>query len=195
MLEQEPLVAVPRESVRDAVCVWLERAVIGLGLCPFAGEPHGQGRVRIQVSAARTEHVLLLDLYDAIAGLLLARPEAVETSLLVVPDMLRDFGAYNQFLDQVDALLAEYDWEEVVQIASFHPDYRFQGTHPDDDSNLTNRSPYPILHILRQASVDRAVRMHPDPTGIPDRNIARMERLSDAEKRHCFPFLSGFQED
>ncbi len=194
MLKQESLTAVPRDPVRDEVRVWLERAVIGLGLCPFAGEPYGQGRVQIQVSEAQTEHGLLLDLYDAIAGLIATSPDVLETSLLVAPDMLRDFGAYNQFLDQVDALLAEYDWEEVVQIASFHPGYRFQGTRSDDDANLTNRSPYPILHILRQASVDRAVRMHPDPTSIPERNIDRMERLSDAQKRLCFSFLSGSQE-
>ena len=177
------------DLVRDAVRAWLERAVIGLGLCPFAVEPHDFGRVRIEVSAARTEHALLLDLYEAISRLMQTSSEVVETSLVVVPGMFEDFGSYNQFLEQVDTLLAEYGWDSVVQIASFHPNYCFQSTRPEDDSNLTNRSPYPILHILREASIERALLMHPDPAGIPDRNIARMEGLSDAEKRRCFPYL------
>ncbi|MDG6348351.1 DUF1415 domain-containing protein [Luteimonas sp. 8-5] len=170
---------------------WLERAVIGLNLCPFAKAVHAKGQVRYVLSAATTPEALL----EQLAGeLLLLRDTPavqVDTTLLVHPDVLGDFLDYNDFLDQADALVAGLGLEGVLQVASFHPQYQFAGSEPDDIANCTNRSPYPTLHLLREDSVERAVAAYPDPDAIIDRNIQTLtdlgrdgwEALFDADQR------------
>ena len=156
---------------------WLERAVIGLNLCPFAKAVHVKDQVRYVLSQASTADGLLQELADELAWLAETDPDVVDTTLLIHPRVLQDFGDYNDFLDQADAAVDALGLEGEIQVASFHPAYRFAGTDPDDPGNLTNRSPYPMLHLLREASIDRAVAAYPDPDVIVDRNIATMERL------------------
>ena len=156
---------------------WLERAVIGLNLCPFAKAVQVKGQIRFAVSAAETPLALAEDLQRELLALAAADPEAVETTLLVHPRVLSDFLDYNDFLDIADELLADLGLEGVLQIASFHPDYQFAGTDPHDVENSTNRSPYPTLHLLREVGLERAVAATPDAADIFERNIETMRRL------------------
>jgi uncharacterized protein len=156
---------------------WLERAVIGLNLCPFAKAEHVHGRIRYCVSSAVEPSALLLQLEQEIFHLLAQEPTKVETTLLIVPHMLADFLDYNDFLDEADAMLKHADPDAQLQIASFHPQYQFGGTDVDDMENYTNRSPYPMLHLLREDSVERAVASFPDAANIYERNIATLKKL------------------
>ncbi len=156
---------------------WLERAVIGLNLCPFAKAVSVKDQVRYVVSMATTTDALLEDLAAELAWLADTDASVVDTTLLIHPGVLQDFEDYNDFLDQADAAVDALGLEGEIQVASFHPDYRFAGTAGDDASNCSNRSPYPILHLLREASVDRAVAAFPDPEAIVDRNLETLERL------------------
>jgi hypothetical protein len=169
----------PENPLADEVVVvtraWLEKAVIGLDLCPFAKAV--QDRVRYAVSAAEEPEDLLADLADELRTLAAADPGEIETTLLIHPRVLGDFLDYNDFLDDADDVLADLGLEGVVQIASFHPDYQFAGSGPDDIENYTNRSPYPMLHLLREASVERAVATIPDTTQIYEKNIETLRRL------------------
>lgn len=156
---------------------WLERAVIGLNLCPFAKAVYVKQQVRFVLSEARDTDALLQLLRAELLWLHRADPEQTDTTLIVHPHVLADFLDYNDFLDLADGLVAELGLEGDIQIASFHPDYRFAGTAHDDIGNHTNRSPFPTLHLLREASVERAVAAFPDPEAIVERNIATLERL------------------
>ena len=166
-----------KEQVIAETRAWVDRAVIGLNLCPFARAEHVNHRIRYHVSPARTEEALRQDLSTELQALAAADPQACETTLLIHPHVLADFGDYNQFLDQVDAELKRLGLEGVLQVATFHPGYQFAGTDPDDVTNCTNRSPYPTLHLLREASVERAVAGYPDAARIVDRNLATLRRL------------------
>ncbi len=154
---------------------WVENVVIGLNLCPFAKREWSQSKVRIQLSQANSQEQLLQDLVVELA-LLNRRPD-IETSLLVHPYVLQEFDEYNQFLAFADALITEMGLDGVYQIASFHPDYQFDGTARNDVENYTNRSPYPMLHLLREASLERAIEAHPDTVSIPQTNIQRLKQL------------------
>ena len=165
------------DKVIAATRHWLERAVIGLNLCPFANAVHAGGRIHWVVSAARDEQTLRGDLVTELQTLVAADETQLETSLLIHPQVLRDFGDYNDFLDLADAAVAELALTDVIQLASFHPDYQFAGTDPTDIENCTNRSPYPMLHLLRQSSVSRAVAAVPDTDRIFERNIETMPCL------------------
>ena len=156
---------------------WLERAVIGLNLCPFAKAVYVKDQVRIVISDASTERALLEELGEELALLRDTPAEQVDTTLLVHPQVLGDFLDYNDFLGDADALVEAMDLDGVLQVASFHPLYQFAGSQPDDADNLTNRAPYPILHLLREASIDRAVAAYPDPDAIIARNIATVREL------------------
>ncbi|KGM53962.1 hypothetical protein N799_13610 [Lysobacter arseniciresistens ZS79] len=160
---------------------WLQRAVIGLNLCPFAKAVHVKDRIRYVVSAATTPDALLEELASELAWLAGIDAEVVDTTLLIHPQVLADFDDYNDFLDQADAAVDALGLEGEIQVASFHPDYRFAGSADDDPGNCTNRSPYPMLHLLREASVERAVAAFPDPDAIVERNIETMERLGVEE--------------
>jgi hypothetical protein len=159
---------------------WLERAVIGLNLCPFAKAVHVRGQVRYVVSDATDLEALLADLLHELRVLADADPEVVETTLLIHPHVLGDFLDYNDFLDVADAAVSELDLEGEVQVASFHPDYQFAGTAADDMGNYSNRAPYPTLHLLREASVDRAVAAFPEAERIYERNIDTLRQLGHA---------------
>jgi hypothetical protein len=159
---------------------WVEKAVIGLRLCPFAATPYLRGQVRYRVSEQATAPKLAEDLAEELKYLAATDPEVCETSLLIHPYVLRDFLDYNQFLDQADATVASLGLEGELQIASFHPAYRFAGSAPDDIENYSNRSPYPMLHILREASVQRASMTFPEVHEIGNRNMATLRELGDA---------------
>ncbi|HEU4991515.1 MAG TPA: DUF1415 domain-containing protein [Luteimonas sp.] len=163
-----------------ATRLWLERAVIGLNLCPFAKAVHAKDQVRWVLAEAETPEALLETLAAELLALRDASPDEVDTTLIVHPRVLGDFLDYNDFLEAADGLVAELGLEGVLQVASFHPQYQFAGTHPDDIENFTNRSPYPTLHLLREDSVSRAVEAFPDPDAIVDRNIETLRRLGPA---------------
>ena len=164
-------------QVVEATRRWIERAVIGLDLCPFAKLPYSRGAIRYQVSAARDTGVLLTDLRNELSSLVNADPIDVETCLIIHPLVLGDFLDYNDFLDQADAVLVELELDGTIQIASFHPDYQFADCIADAIENFTNRSPYPMLHLLREASIERVVDSSIDVDEIPSRNIETLRGL------------------
>ena len=156
---------------------WLERAVIGLNLCPFAKAVVAKGQVRMVLSEARDAAGLLETLGVELLHLRDTPADVTDTTLIVHPHVLGDFLDYNDFLENADALVGELDQEGMLQVASFHPRYQFAGSAPDDIANATNRSPWPTLHLLREDSVSRAVDAFPDPDSIIGRNIATLESL------------------
>jgi hypothetical protein len=168
------------EEVIAATRRWLERAVIGLNLCPFAKGVHVKGQVRYVVSEARDDERLLADVERELQTLLAAAPEEVDTTLLIHPGVLDDFADFVRFLDLVDLVLRLQGLQGVLQVASFHPDYVFADSDPDDITNCTNRSPFPTLHLLREASLDRAVAAFPDAAAIYERNMQTLIDLGDA---------------
>lgn len=167
----------PDDAIILAVRRWVERAVVGLNLCPFARAPLVQGRVRMVVSRATDDEGLLADLDNELALLRDTPAENVETTLLIHPDVLGNFEAYNDFLGIADLAVRLRGLEGEIQVASFHPEYLFDGTRTDDIENFTNRAPYPILHLLREASIDDAIEAVPDTDAIYERNMETMRRL------------------
>jgi hypothetical protein len=165
----------------DTVCAdtrrWLERAVIGLNLCPFAKSVHVKGQVHYVVSEARWADELLAELKTELQALVDNAPAERDTTLLIAPYCLGDFLDFNDFLGQADRALGKMGLDGVLQIASLHPAYQFAGTEADDVSNFTNRSPYPTLHLLREASIDRAVAAFPNAESIFETNIQTMQAL------------------
>lgn len=156
---------------------WLQKAVIGLNLCPFAKAVHVKNQIRYTVSRATTPDALLEDLIQELNFLAEARPADVETTLLIHPDVLGDFLDYNDFLEIADAAIEELELDGVIQVASFHPQYQFADTAPDDIENHSNRSPYPTLHLLRESSVDAAVEAFPEAERIFETNIRTLRKL------------------
>lgn len=156
---------------------WLEKAVIGLNLCPFAKAVHSKGQIRWVLSAAQDAEALLAELVAEMQALAAADPQAIDTTLIVHPQVLHDFGDFNDFLGLADAALEQLGLQGTLQVASFHPQYRFAGTRSSDVSNFTNRAPYPTLHLLREDSVARAVAAFPQPETIYQRNIATLKQL------------------
>ncbi|SDZ87314.1 DUF1415 domain-containing protein [Microbulbifer marinus] len=177
------------QQIVDSVQQWLRDVVVGLNLCPFARKPMRAGQIRFKVSDARDDESLLTDLLEELRLLDNTPVEELETTLLIVPRHLREFADFNQFLDLAEWLLERHDYSGIYQLATFHPDYQFAGTRPEDAENLTNRAPYPILHLLREASLERALKNYPDPETIPENNIRRVEGLTEEQKRQLFPYL------
>lgn len=177
------------ETIITATRQWLETVVVGLNLCPFAKRELDNGRIRFFVSDAETEEHLLDTLQNELE--LLSNDKTIETTLLIHPNALADFYDYNAFLRYCDGLLEQMKLDGVYQIASFHPEYQFSGTEPDDVENYTNRSPYPVLHILREDSLSQAIADYPDTDQIPDKNISRLNKLGHKKARDllqaCFP--------
>src|SRR5450830_1368298 len=161
----------------DDTRAWLERAVIGLNLCPFAKGVHVKGQVHYAVSHATTSQALLHDLEVELKQLLALDASERDTTLLIVSEGLADFLDFNDFLAEADQALVDLELDGVLQIANLHPDYQFAGTQADDITNFTNRSPYPTLHLLREDSIDRAVDAFPEPETIFEKNMQTMERL------------------
>jgi len=156
---------------------WVERAVIGLTLCPFANSVHTKGLIRYSVSHAQSPDALLADLHGELQALSQVSPDVVETTLLVAPCVLSDFLEYSDFLKRADRALEKLGLDGIVQIASFHPDYQFGDMAADDPANCSNRSPYPTLHLLREASVTRSVQAFPEASRIFEKNIATLRAL------------------
>lgn len=156
---------------------WLDRAVIGLNLCPFAKAVHKKGQVRYVVSEATQPLQLHADLVRELELLRDTDAEVVDTTLLIHPYILDDFLDYNEFLEVADDTVTDLDLEGEIQVASFHPAFQFEGTAADDITNYTNRSPYPTLHLLREASIDRAVAAFPDASKIFEANIETLDKL------------------
>ena len=179
------------QQIIDDVNQWLDEVVIGLNLCPFAAKPQREKRVRIAISHATDEEALLNDLQAELERLSDTPAAELETTLLAIPDMLEDFAQYNDFLDAVDLWVEQFGWEGELQVASFHPNYQFADTELDEPGNLTNRSPWPLLHIIREDSLEQALEHYPEADKIPARNILRMEALSTEDKVRLFPYLFG----
>jgi hypothetical protein len=156
---------------------WVERAVIGLNLCPFAKAPQVKGLVRYVESEATDPAALLSDLMSELQRLAKTSADKLETTLLVHPQVFNDFADFNDCLGVAEDAVADMGLEGVIQVASFHPDYRFEGTTADDITNATNRSPHPTLHLIREDSIDRAVAAFPEAETIYEANMATMERL------------------
>ena len=156
---------------------WLEKAVIGLNLCPFAKAVHTRGQIRWVLSDATETAALLEQVVQELQHLAAADPLIVDTTLIVHPGVLQNFFDFNDFLGLAEDRLAELDLEGVLQIASFHPDYQFADAKADDIANFSNRSPHPTLHLLREDSITRAVQAVPDAADIYERNIATLDKL------------------
>jgi hypothetical protein len=167
----------PPEHVIAATRAWVERAVIGLNLCPFAKAVQQKQQIRYVVSDDTHPEDLLNTLCEELRFLAQADPAQIDTTLLIHPRVLTDFLDYNDFLDLADAAVEEMGLDGVLQVASFHPQYQFEGTAPDDMANASNRSPYPTLHLLREASVDRAVDAFPEAERIYETNIRTLQQL------------------
>jgi hypothetical protein len=165
------------ETIVAATRRWVERAVIGLNLCPFAKAVYVKEQVRYVVSPARTPEELLETLMNELQDLADADPEKVDTTLVIHPFVLNDFLDFNEFLDVADAAVEDMSLDGELQVASFHPDYQFADTDPNDISNYTNRAPYPILQLLREDSIDRAVEAFPEAEEIFEKNIETLEKL------------------
>ncbi|HEY3597072.1 MAG TPA: DUF1415 domain-containing protein [Paraburkholderia sp.] len=175
-----PPSSLPTDS-HDAIIAatrhWLARAVIGLNLCPFAKAVQMKDQIRYAISEASDMEGVLTDLENELRMLVDAEPSAIDTTLLIIPHALVEFPEYNDCLFFADRLLKQLRIEGTLQIASFHPRYQFEGSEPDDIENYTNRSPYPILHLLREASIERAVEAFPDAAQIYERNQQTLQRL------------------
>ena len=165
------------ESVIEMTRDWLLQVVIGLELCPFAKAVHVKGQIRYFVSAAETPEALLEDLLLELRALSESDPNAVDTTLLIHPRVLPDFLDYNEFLTVAELALEDLGLSGELQIASFHPHYQYAGNAADDLANYVTRSPYPMLHLLREASVDRAVAAFPDSSSIVNKNIGTLRAL------------------
>lgn len=187
---EQSVVQSAAQQIKNDVARWLNSVVIGLNLCPFAAKPTGENRVRLVVSAANDDELLLQDLQRELELLDETPASALETTLLIIPQHLQDFFDYNQFLNWAEQLLKRNRWTGIYQLATFHPDYCFAGAAPEDAENLTNRSPYPILHIIREASLEKALQFFPDVEGIPENNKARVQALTGEEIRKLFPYLN-----
>jgi hypothetical protein len=172
-LQDEALAAAAVDDTRR----WLERAVIGLNLCPFAKAVHVKQQVRFAVTGATTAEELIEELAQELTLLDQADPAVIETTLLIHPRAMTDFLDFNDFLDAADAAVEALELEGVLPVASFHPQYQFAGTEADDIGNYSNRSPWPTLHLLREESIDRAVEAFPDPESIFGENLRSLEKL------------------
>ncbi|HZE98398.1 MAG TPA: DUF1415 domain-containing protein [Planctomycetota bacterium] len=171
--------SIPEDAdVIAATKAWIEKDVIGLNLCPFAKAVHVAGQIRYVVSAATTSSALLSDFAAELIHLHETEPSVTDTTLLIHPRVLTDFLDYNDFLTDGESALERLGLVGVIQVAGFHPQYQFADAAPDDPAHRTNRSPYPTLHLLREASVERALESYPYPDEIPARNIETMRRLA-----------------
>lgn len=171
------------ETVIARTRCWIERVVVEMNLCPFARKPYESGQMRFVVSAANRLPDLLADLQRELELLRTTDAREIDTTVLVHPEVLKDFFDYNDFLGDVDAMLEDEGYEGAFQVASFHPHYQFAGTQADDAENYTNRTPYPMLHILREDGLARAIAGYARPDKIPERNIRTLENIGAARMR------------
>ena len=183
MLDHNTTIHAAEQATRH----WFERVVLGLNLCPFAHRPARQQQIRFYTSTAITEQALLDEVIQAIEHLASTPASTCETTLVITPELLHDFYDYQFFLEEANYQLKQHQWEGTFQLASFHPNYCFAGCEPHDTTNLTNRSPYPIIHILREASLSQVLEQVESPELIPERNMETVSGLSDEEVKVLFP--------
>lgn len=176
-------------NVLKATQQWFKKVVLGLNLCPFAHQPARLKRIHFSVSECMHDDELMDALIDEIEQLEALAIDERETTLLLTPYLLKDFYDYQFFLEEANRKLKHHQWQGVFQLASFHPDYCFAGADAEDPSNLTNRSPYPIIHILREASLSAVLEKVENPDDIPQANIEKMNHLSEKEKKTLFDYL------
>ena len=172
--------SMPSSTTDETIAItrkWLERAVIGLNLCPFAKGVHVKKQVRYVVSEATDSEMLLTDLERELHYLAEVSPEVTDTTLLIHPYVLGHFDDFTDFLDLVEVVLRTQGLVGTLQVAHFHPDYCISDAEPGDLGNYTNRSPYPTLHLIREGSIDRAVAAFPETSKIYERNIETLERI------------------
>ncbi len=172
------------QKIIAEVVRWIEKAVIGLDLCPFAKPVYEQGQIYYIVSPSEQIDGLMFDLHAQL--LRLRQHSEIETTLLIIPCQLADFTDFNQMLDAAEALLKAYDCVGEFQLASFHPQYQFAHTQIDDRENWSNRAPYPILHLLRESSLEQAIEHYPEVEEIPERNIRKLRSLDDVSFKAIF---------
>jgi hypothetical protein len=170
-------VTIDKDQVLANMRQWIEMAVIGLNLCPFAKSVYVKNQVRFVVSEARHVDAFLEELDDELDLLAAADPAEIDTTLLIHPTLMPDFLDFNEFMAVAEAAVAEHDLDGIIQIASFHPQFQFADTEPDDIGNYTNRAPYPTLHLIREASIARAVEAIPNAEEIFERNIETLNRV------------------
>ncbi len=170
---------------------WFTSVVLGLNLCPFAHKPAREKRIRFVVSEASNEDDLLTECIKEMQWLQDTPIEECETTLLITPELLQDFYDYQFFLEEANRKIKMHHWQGVFQLASFHPDYCFAGSEPENPANLTNRSPFPIIHILREESLTAVLENIENPEEIPEKNMQKMDALSAQEKRELFFYLSS----
>lgn len=168
---------------------WIKDVVIGLNFCPFARKPFEEKRVSIVITHASEDDAILEVVLAELIRLENTSSEQLETTLIVLPDAYPDFLAFNSLLYVLNDVLEMEGLAGTFQIASFHPQYQFAGTQPEDRENLTNRAPFPILHLLREDSVEQVLEKHPDPDGIPEANIQRLNQLSESQLKAYFSYL------
>jgi len=174
------------KEIESKVKDWLENVVIGFNLCPFARKPYLKNSIRIMIDETTVVDDIYLSLLKEIDTLDKQNVNELETTLLVVPNVLASFEDYNDFLFSVNELIKSLDREGVYQVASFHPEYQFAGTDINDVENFTNRSPYPIFHLIREDSLSEALESYPNPESIPERNIKKMKSLSSSQLKQYF---------
>lgn len=176
-MTNSPTNTISDDQIIKATEHWLIKAVIGLNLCPFAKPVHIRKAIHFAVSTAKTEEDVLNDLADQLLFLSEADPEVCETTLLILPNVLAEFADFNDFMELADQLLEEMNLTGTFQIANFHPKFQFAETAPEDIENYTNRSPYPTLHLIREASIEQALKSVRDPEEIFENNIRTMKKL------------------
>lgn len=178
-------------TIETGIWRWLNEVVIGLNLCPFSGQPTKENRVRLVVAETVKDEEDILAVLEQEMQLLDQTPaRELETTLVAIPHLLADFYDYSQCVQWAEQMIKRNQWRGVYQLATFHPHYCFYGCEPDDAENLTNRAPYPLFHIIREASLEQALHFFPDVDAIPARNRKRVEALTDAEKRALFPYIN-----
>ncbi|OOE85591.1 hypothetical protein BZG73_08160 [Salinivibrio siamensis] len=179
-------------TVETHINAWLDDAVIGLNLCPFAAKPRRKQQIHIDICDAQDDTEILTAIYQALVHLDHTDPGITDTTVVVVPNALANFDHYLDLVDATEAMIDHYHWRGIFQVASFHPDYCFEGCAPEDSENLTNRSPYPCFHLIREASMSRALAHYgQDPEQIPARNIVRVSALTHEERQALFPWVKA----
>lgn len=175
--------------VEQQIWQWLDDVVIGLNLCPFAKKPRVNQQIKVFVSNARSDEALINDFMTELEFIRDVDPLVTDTCVFVIPNMLADFDGYLDYLALANMTVQQMGLEGEFQLASFHPDYQFEDTLPGDRENLTNTSPYPVIHIIRETTVEKVLKLYPNPEQIPDNNIARVEALTEQEVEQLYPFL------
>ena len=171
------------------VRTWIEQVVIGLNFCPFARKPYDENRVRIVLDYATDDDAILEAVLKELLSLESTTASELETTLIVLPNAYPDFIEFNSLLHVLNDVLEIEGFEGIFQIASFHPHYQFAGTQADSRENFTNRAPFPILHLIREDSIEQVLALHPDPDSIPDNNIKRLNQLSESQLSTYFAYL------